>query len=495
MNNFFNDLFIFELANNHQGDVSHAEYIIKSIAKTVRKYNINAAVKFQYRNLDTLIHPDFQKRTDVKHIPRFYSTRLSDNDFYAMTQMVKEAGIKTMCTPFDEPSVELCLDHGIDILKVASCSAVDFPLLEAVAKAKKPIIISTGGKTFSDIDKIYNFFIHRNSIFALLHCVGMYPAKNEQIQLNCIERMINRFPETPIGYSGHESPDNHLIVQMAVAKGATIFERHIGHSTDTITLNDYSIEVDEVESWVEAVLSAKQICGNADKKKIEDLEIISMNELARGCYCAKAITKGEPIKREDVYFAMPCADTQTTSGHFSTDMIASRDYEINEALCEKRPVSILKDTRSIIHDVKGMLYEAKIIIGNDFELELSHHYGLEHFRNYGATIINIINREYCKKIIIVLPGQKNPTHMHKLKEETFQVLSGTLNLTMDEKETEIKAGEIVTIERFVKHSFTSVSGCIFEEISTTHMRNDSFYDDSKITDIDVMLRKTILKEW
>ena len=99
-----------------------------------------------------------------------------------------------------------------------------------------------------------------------------------------------------------------------------------------------------------------------------------------------------------------------------------------DRIYETRAASLTSDTRSIIHDVKGMLYEAKIVVGPQFELELLHHYGLEHFRHYGATIINVINREYCKKLIVVLPGQQHPSHYHKVKEETFQVLSGILPL-------------------------------------------------------------------
>ena len=63
-----------------------------------------------------------------------------------------------------------------------------------------------------------------------------------------------------------------------------------------------------------------------------------------------------------------------------------------------------------------MLYEANIYLGDTFEAELSHHYGMKHFRQFGAVIISIVNREYCKKLIAVLPGQQHPDHMHKVKE-------------------------------------------------------------------------------
>ena len=105
MSSIFNDLIIFEMANNHQGDVEHGIKIINKLGEVAAKYHINAAVKFQYRDLDTMIHPDYVSRTDVKHIPRFMSTRLSNDDFYRMVVAAKKVGLHTMCTPFDEKSV------------------------------------------------------------------------------------------------------------------------------------------------------------------------------------------------------------------------------------------------------------------------------------------------------------------------------------------------------------------------------------------------------
>lgn len=495
MNQKFQDLFIFEMANNHQGNLEHGLKIIHALGEVSRQYRINAAVKFQYRDLNTIIYPDYFERKDVKHIPRFLSTRLSNDEFYTLAQAVHNEGMATMCTPFDEMSVDMCIDHGIEIIKVASCSAIDWPLLEAISRAQKPVIVSTGGKAFSDIDKMYNFFIHRKIDFAILHCVGLYPAGYEYIQLNCIDRIKNRYPGIPIGYSGHENPEDYSITQMAIAKGACILERHVGLETDAIKLNAYSTDVHDIAGWIEAAQKAKKICGCSDEKIITNQELQSMRELARGCYAQKCIEKGWVIKREDIFFAMPCIDGQLTSGMYQDGMIASKDYEINDGIFEIPKNSITVDTRSIIHDIKGMLYEAKIAIGPKFELELSHHYGLEHFRHYGTTIINISNREYCKKIIVVLPGQQHPNHYHKVKEESFHVLSGKLTLTLDGVTKEVKTGDVVTVERSVMHAFTSANGCIFEEISTTHIKGDSYYEDERIAKLDLMTRKTILEDW
>lgn len=493
----FDDLFIFEMANSHQGSVEHGMDIIHEMSKIARKHNVRAAVKLQYRNLDTFIHPDYKDRTDVKHIPRFMSTRLSYDQFTQLVNTMREEGLVTMSTPFDEDGVEWCMDQGIDIIKVASCSALDWPLLTAIAATRKPVIISTGGKTLSDIDKIYNFFTHRGCEFAFLHCVAEYPAPLERLQLDFIDRLNKRYPEITIGYSGHEDPDDNIVPMLAVAKGARIMERHVGLPTENITLNAYSMNPEQADRWVAAVLESKKICTmqKEGEKYISQEELDSLNSLMRGVYLKRDVKEGEELGLKDVFFAMPCHEKQMTSGEFYDGVVAHRDYKKNEELHETKPITNINIMRNVVHDAKGMLFEAGIALGKDFEVELSHHYGMQHFRQYGAIIISIVNREYCKKLLIVLPGQKHPMHSHKIKEETFQLLYGDLEVNIGGKEKTMKPGDIQTVLRGEKHSFTSQTGAIFEEVSTTHVRNDSYYDDPKIARLDPLERKSILRKW
>lgn len=493
----FDDLYIFEMANSHQGSVEHGMDIIKAMSRIARKYNIKAAVKLQYRNLDTFIHPDYKDRTDVNHIPRFINTRLNYEQFTQLVDAIHEEGLIAMSTPFDEDGVEWCMDQGVDIIKIASCSSLDWPLLTRVAQTQKPIIISTGGKTLSDIDKIYNFFTHKGREIAFLHCIAEYPAPSERLQLDFIERMKRRYPQVRIGYSGHENPDNLMVPMIAAAKGARIFERHVGLPTETIKLNTYSMNPEQAEQWVKAILESKEICAmkKDNDKYISQEELDSLNSLMRGVYLKREIKKGNPIMGEDVFFAMPCNEKQMNSGEFSEGLIASRDYSINEELHEKKKITDIGLVRNVVHDAKGMLYEAGIALGNDFEVELSHHYGMQHFRQFGAIIISVINREYCKKLLVVLPGQKHPIHAHRVKEETFQLLYGDLQINIEGKEKSMLPGDIQTVLRGEKHSFTSSKGAIFEEVSTTHIKNDSYYDDPKIRSLDPIERKTILRRW
>jgi len=496
-NNNFDNLFIFEMANSHQGSVEHGIDIIKAMSRITRKYNVKAAVKLQFRNLDTFIHPDYKDRIDVKHIPRFMGTRLDYDQFNQLVEAIHDEDMIAISTPFDEDGVDWCMDMGIDIIKVASCSAMDWPLLTKIVFTHKPVIISTGGKTLSDIDKLYNFFTHKKCEFAFLHCIAEYPAPKERLQLDFINRMKRRYPDVTIGYSGHEDPDDNIVPMLAVAKGAKILERHVGLPTDTIKLNAYSMNPEQADRWVKAVLDARMICGmkRENTKYVSQDEMDSLRSLMRGVYLKRDIKQSEPISGEDVFFAMPLTPKQMTSGEFTEGIIASKDYSANSPLQEKKVITDMNLVRSVVHDAKGMLYEAGIALGNKFDIELSHHYGMKHFRQVGAIIISIVNREYCKKLLIILPGQKHPVHMHKEKEETFQLLYGDLEINIDGVERTLKPGDIQTVLRGTNHSFTSVKGAIFEEISTTHVMNDSYYEDPVIQSLSTEERKTILKKW
>jgi sialic acid synthase SpsE/quercetin dioxygenase-like cupin family protein len=498
MSELFKDLFIFEMANNHQGSVEHGLAIINAMSKIARKYGIKAGVKLQYRDLDTLIHPDYRDRKDVKHIPRFLETRLTPKQFLTLVDAVRDQGMVTIATPFDEPSVHQCLDHGIQILKIASPSATDWPLIETAAATKKPMIVSTGGISIYDIDNIVSFCTHRHISFALMHCVGIYPSLTETLQMNFISKLIKRYPDVPIGYSGHETPENLDAVKIAVSKGATVLERHIGIPTDTIKLNEYSMTPEQADAWVASALAAREMCGPAEDKQISQAEIDSLLSLQRGVYAARVIKKGSNIKKDDVFFAMPCLEGQTTSGEFGQKRAtfkATKNYLRNAPVEEHRQPDTLSLVRSIIHDAKGMIYEAGIALRDDFEIELSHHYGIEHFRQHGALIVNIINREYCKKLVVVLSGQKHPNHYHKIKEETFQLLWGDLQVNLDGTIINMKPGDKLLIERDSWHSFTTINGAIFEEVSTTHIKDDSYYEDESISALDPIQRKTIMETW
>ena len=495
MSEWFDNLFIFEMANNHQGSLDHGKKIVDAMTQVKRKHGIKAAIKLQYRDLDTFIHRDFRDGSKNNYVPRFLSTRLSEAEFRSLSACIRDAGMGLVITPFDEASVQTAMDHDVDVIKVASCSATDWPLLAAVAETRRPVICSTGGKNPEEIDNIYNFFTHRNVDFALLHCVSLYPTPRDALNLHFMDRLKRRYREVVIGYSGHEEPHNTDVAKIAVAKGAKILERHVGLPTEEIKLNAYSLSPKQVDEWVSAVKIAMEVCGVPDDKPIREAEIESLRDLSRGVFANTLIREGETLDRSKVYFAFPCVEGQITSGQHTDKLIASRDYAVDDPILEVCEKTIVELTRKHIHEYKGFFAEARIKLGEEFEVELSHHYGLRKFPEFGALLVTLVNREYCKKLVSLIPGQVHPVHRHIKKEETFHVLWGDLQVTLNSEFKDLKAGDILLINRGDWHGFTTRSGVVFEEISTKWVRGDSYYHDKKIDALDPMERKTVLEDW
>ena len=129
-------------------------------------------------------------------------------------------------------------------------------------------------------------------------------------------------------------------------------------------------------------------------------------------------------------------------------------------------------------------------------MEISHHEGLENFNKVGCYLFNLINKEYAKKIIVMLPNQMHPVHHHRIKNETFHILSGNLTLTLDGKIKKLKQGDVIDIKKNFPHKFKSgPKGCIFDEISTTSIKSDSHYQNLKIKKLKRFERKTIVRSW
>ena len=494
----FNGLFTYDLANNHQGDLEHGLNIVKALGEVTQKAGIRGALKFQFRHLESFIHPDYKEKKDIKHIPRFMETGLSRDQHKVLTEAVIDNGMHTMCTPFDEESVDLILELGIEIIKVASCSAADRPLLERIAEVNKPVVVSTAGLSMDKIDRLVSFFESRHVHFALMHCVALYPTPNDKLKLNQIQVLKERFPNTPIGFSTHEDPDNYIPIQIAYAKGARIFERHVGMETKKHKLNKYSSKPEQVAKWIEAYQQAVASCGGEHRGPATPDEIASLRSLMRGVFAKKPLKKGEKLTRSKVFFAMPLHEGQLVSGDWFNGVAADKKYTANEPINEQVANSKLPPEEIIYRimlQVKGMLNKARILIGKDSSIELSHHYGLERFREFGAIIIDVINRKYCKKLIIQLPRQKHPYHFHGKKEETFQLLYGDLEVELDGKRIRPQVGDTILVKPEEWHKFHTLHGAIFEEISTTHYNDDSFYEDERIARLPREARKTVIPNW
>ena len=209
------------MANNHMGSVNHGKRIIDELAVITEKYNLNAAIKLQFRQLDTFIHKDFLN-SDLKYVKRFKETELSKEQFKEIIDYINLRRFKTCSTAFDNDSIPWFSELDIAVIKVASCSIDDWPLLNEISDINKKIIISTAGAKMDVLRRVYNLFKSKGRDFAFMHCVGDYPTPHTKSNLSRIGVLKQEFPDIEIGYSTHEDPRAKTTSTYAMAMGCTI---------------------------------------------------------------------------------------------------------------------------------------------------------------------------------------------------------------------------------------------------------------------------------
>jgi sialic acid synthase SpsE/quercetin dioxygenase-like cupin family protein len=487
MKKFFeNDLFILDLANNHFGDVEHAIGVVRSMAKVIQDHEVNAAIKLQLRNLDTFVHSSM-KDSQHRYVRRFLDTSLTLENFRRITDVIRESGLRVMATPFDESSVENFDLLGIEILKVASASANDLPLLSAVSQTKYPIVASTGGLSQFEIDELYSKLLGSGNEFALMHCVSIYPSPPETLQMLQIRNFKNRYSGTPIGWSTHEDPDDTYPIVIAKTLGASLFERHVGVKSEKYALNNYSSAPSQLEKWLNAYHRANEMLGSELRLPSSEAEQESIRQLRRGFFVASDRVAGSEIGNS-IQAAFPVVDDEqlTTADDLGQGVAYAQDVvsgvPLLRSMLSSRSNELDEDyqLRKIIYEVRALLARAGVNLNREAQLELSHHYGLDRFREFGASLFTVLNREYAKKLVVMLPRQKHPTHKHLKKEETFQLLWGDLDLNIDGQRHIMKPGQILTVERGSWHKFQTNYGAVVEEISTHAHVADSVYSDEII---------------
>ena len=330
-------LIVFDMANNHNGDLNHGLKIIHEIYEVCKEFKEDFifGFKFQYRDLDTFIHPDYKDRMDIKYVKRFSETRLSDNEFKLMKAELDKRGFISICTPFDEKSVDKIVEQGFDIIKIASCSFTDWPLLEKITQTNLPIIASTASYDLEKIDKVVSFFEHRNKNFVLMHCIGEYPTVRENLQLNQIDLLKKRYPEITIGFSTHEEPDNVDSIKVAIAKNAQVLERHVNTKSSDYQINAYSSTPSQIKAWLQSAKETCKMCGIKNNRYISsEKEKSDLRGLRRGVFAKIDLRQGDKLSNENVFYAIPCNEEQVLANDLSKyiEYKLNKDIKINEVI-------------------------------------------------------------------------------------------------------------------------------------------------------------------
>ena len=476
------------MANNHQGDLKHAFKIVDEVKKIKKDKNIKAAIKLQFRNLDTFIHKSYQN-SNLKFVKRFNETRLTEDEFSSLVKYIKKNNILTCATPFDNESIKLVDKFDIDILKIASCSCDDWPLIKDVAKyIERKIIISTGGINIKHLEKLYNLFQNHRRNISFLHCVGDYPTPNKFANIKRITQIQSKFPDIEVGISSHEEPNGKSIVPYAVALGATIIEKHFGLATNKIQLNNYSLNSKQFKCLIEEVNFFLD-----GYSGVSDTQIESLRSLKRGVYLKKDMKVGESIKLDDLYFAMPLVADQ-----FDASMVdnewgwVQRKNNVIGKVCiknikkdapllfknvgnmsdDKIITRIIKQCRTLLKKAKikihendaNDMYESDLRVvnwGNEPVLKSEH----DDRKRVYLLSDSLVGTDSVKGELIVYPQSTScPEHYHMGAEHYQFITSGSVFAVLDGEEKELNKFDLLYNFENEKHWFyTKDDQCKFVE--------------------------------
>jgi len=217
---------IAEIGLNHNGDITIAKQLIDA-----SKAADADAVKLQKRDSRALLTraqydsaytgPNSFGATYGLHRE---ALEFGMDEYRELKSYAEERGLVFMASPWDLPSVDFLVALGVVAMKIASADVTNTPLLRHVAASGIPTILSTGMSSEDEIEIAHAIFRGSRTSVAVLHCVSTYPASFEELHLQTIGHLLEKFGD-PVGYSGHER--GIAISVAAVALGASIIERHI----------------------------------------------------------------------------------------------------------------------------------------------------------------------------------------------------------------------------------------------------------------------------
>jgi sialic acid synthase SpsE len=313
---------IAEIGLNHGGSLARALELVDAAAAAGA-----SAVKLQTLCADRLVARSCPAPAHVKASSLQDSMAEFERDLDAHRVIVERArrhGLAVMTTPFAEDVVPALDQIGFDAYTVASGDITYLGLIAKLAATGKPLVISTGMSTLSDVAAaIGTARARRCDQLAVLHCVSAYPTPPAAENLRAIRTLADAF-WVPVGLSDHGSGLPSAVA--AVALGATIYERHLVLPGNTAAA---SSTPDQLKAIVQAMEQARVALGSG-AKLCQPAEAVNVTASRRGLYATKSLRAGACVSRSDVIALRPA----TRVGPFEIDALVgatlSRDIEAGQ---------------------------------------------------------------------------------------------------------------------------------------------------------------------
>ncbi|WP_066164091.1 N-acetylneuraminate synthase family protein [Aliarcobacter cryaerophilus] len=337
---------IAEIGCNHNGDTELGLKMIKAAKDCGAD-----AVKFQYFTKDNLFTDDYLSELDsgivkLENVDKWEDKELGltnireqisaftndEKQLLVFKNYCDEIGIDFGCTPVNEEGVKFLAKIKSDYVKISSMDANNLEMIDACIEAKLPVIISTGMATLQDIDKIYNLFRERNyTNFSILHCVSIYPPRDEIVNLNFIDTLKGIY-DCDIGYSDHSLGFSLPIA--AIAKGCKIIEKHF-----TLDKNmpgwDHKVSADENDLRIICEEGNKVFNSLGNKYKVLSEDELEKRKKFRRSMVAKCnLEKGHILTKEDFVYKRPGTGISPDEAMFFIGKKLTKDIKEDKTIFE-----------------------------------------------------------------------------------------------------------------------------------------------------------------
>lgn len=268
-------LIIAEVGSVHDGSFGNAKHLIETAATCGAD-----AVKFQTHiaAAETLHHaPSPPYFTAEPRYEYFERTAFTRTQWKGLKDHCDQHKVEFLSSPFSVEAVALLEDVGVASYKIGSGEVSNIPLLEAVADTRKSILLSSGMSTWAELDEAVQIVLRKHDRLTLLQCTSEYPCSYEQVGLNVMLEMRERY-KLPVGLSDHTLTSYASIA--AVVLGAAVIERHLTFSRRMYGSDaKHSLEPDEFADLVQAIRAVETILKSPVDKDAKAAELSEMKAI------------------------------------------------------------------------------------------------------------------------------------------------------------------------------------------------------------------------
>ena len=326
-------IIIAEAGVNHNGSFELAKKMVDAAKEAGADY-----VKFQTFNPKKLVSQyaekaEYQKETtgsDETQLQMLQKLTLTEDNFLSLRDYCREVGIGFLSTPFDLDSIAFLETFDMDFWKVPSGEVTNLPYLEAIARTKRKVVMSTGMCDMNEIQDAIEV-LEKNGIteITLLHCNTQYPTPYEHVNLSAMNSIRDALHKE-VGYSDHTQGIEVPIA--AVAMGATVIEKHF-----TLDKNmegpDHKASLNpiELQQMVEAIRNIEQAIGNGLKEPSSS-ELENMAVARKSIVASRDIKQGEVFSEENLTTKRPGTGISPMKWYEVIGKVAPRDFSEDEII-------------------------------------------------------------------------------------------------------------------------------------------------------------------